>query len=229
MKILAIGAHPDDIEIFMFGLLSIFKKRGDQIYTITATDGSMGGVEKGKVLKKKRKVEAISSLKNLSSPLFLNIPDGQLGDDQKHKKIIKDSIYSITPDLIITHHHKDYHSDHRALSLLTSNAVSHYTPVMYCDTLMGINFIPNYYVDITSYFEVKKEAILKHHSQNPQRFVDLSILMNSYRSAQCNSPKGSYAEAYSITPSFPFSDLRNLLPPSPKLKPFHIENQHGFL
>ena len=43
MKILAIGAHPDDIEIFMFGLLRILKTRGDNIFLAIATDGCLGG------------------------------------------------------------------------------------------------------------------------------------------------------------------------------------------
>ena len=43
MKILAIGAHPDDIEIFMFGFLSCCKEMGYKISAIVATDGSLGG------------------------------------------------------------------------------------------------------------------------------------------------------------------------------------------
>jgi len=53
--------------------------------------------------------------------------------------------------------------------------------------------------------------------------------MNSYRAAQCNAPIGCYAEAYSFIPSFPFSDIREILPSALKLRPFHIENHHGFL
>ena len=229
MKILAIGAHPDDIEIFMFGLLTLFKERGDEVYLMIATDGSLGGANKGELLKNKRKLETIAALNNLSSPVFLNIPDGELGDDPQHKKVIKENILKIMPDLIITHSQNDYHADHRSLSLLVSSSISHYIPIIYCDTLMGINFQPNYYVDITDIFTRKKEAILNHYSQDPQRFVDLFILMNSYRAAQCNSPKGCFAEGYSFTPSFPFSDIREILPPSPKLRSFYIEDQHGFL
>ena len=229
MKILAIGAHPDDIEIFMFGLLTLFKERGDQVFLMIATDGSMGGANKDELLKNKRKIETISALKNLSLPVFFFFFDGELGDDIQHKKMIKENIHKIKPDLIITHSQNDYHADHRSLSLLASSSVSHYIPIMYCDTLMGINFQPNYYVDITDIFIRKKEAILNHYSQDPKRFVDLSILMNSYRAAQCNAPKGCFAEGYSFTHSFPFADIRNILPPSPKLRPFYIENQHGFL
>ena len=229
MKILALGAHPDDIEIFMYGLVSIFKKEGNQVFTMVATDGAKGGSLLDDLLIKKRAEEAILGLKNLSTPIFLNIPDSELGESPVHKKIIKENILKIMPDLIITHSKHDYHADHRSLSLLTSSAVSHYIPILHCDTLMGVNFQPNYYIDITDHFEMKKEAVLKHNSQDPQRFVDLFKLMNSYRAAQCNAPKGKYAEAYSFTSSFPFSDIREILPSSPKLRPFHIDNQHGFL
>ena len=133
------------------------------------------------------------------------------------------------PDLIVTHSQYDYHADHRNLSLLIISAVSHYIPILYCDTLMGINFKPDYYVDITDFFSLKKQAILKHESQNPERFVDLASLMNSYRSAQCNAPKGCYAEAYCFQSSFPFSDIRSLLPISPTLRNFHIKHKNGFL
>ena len=229
MKILALGAHPDDIEIFMYGLVSIYKKEGNKVFTMIATDGSKGGSQGDKFLAKKRENEAIEGLKQLSKPIFLDIPDGELGEDLDHKKIIKENILKIMPDLIITHSKYDYHSDHRSLSILTSDVVSHYVPILYCDTLMGINFNPNYYVDITEYYLSKEEAILKHKTQNPQRFVDMFKLMNSYRAAQCNAPKGRYAEAYSFEPSFPFTDIRYILPSPLKLRPFLIKNQHGFL
>ena len=229
MKILALGAHPDDIEIFMYGLVSIFKKEGNQVFTMIATDGSKGGPLKDDLLSKKREMEAIAGLKKISTPTFLNIPDGELGEDPEHGKVIKENILKIMPDLIITHAQNDYHSDHRSLSLITSSVVSHYIPLLYCDTLMGINFNPNFYIDITEHFLLKKEAILKHKTQKPQRFVDLFELMNSYRAAQCNAPKGKYAEAYAFEPSFPFSDIRDILPSPFKLIPFHIENQNGFL
>ena len=229
MKILALGAHPDDIEIFMYGLASIYKKEGNEVYTIIATDGSKGGSKEGELLSQKREKEAIAGLEKLSMPTFLNLPDGELGEEPNHRKVIKDNIFKIMPDLIITHSEHDYHSDHRALSFLTRSVVSHYVPILYCDTLMGVNFNPNFYIDITEHLELKKKAVLKHKTQKPERFVDLFKLMNSYRAAQCNAPQGTYAEAYSFTPSFPYTDIREMLPPSLKLRPFHIDNQNGLL
>ena len=72
MKIMAIGAHPDDIEIFMYGLLSIYKKEGHQVFTMIATDGSKGGIATGKELAQKRANESIKGLKKISLPVFLN-------------------------------------------------------------------------------------------------------------------------------------------------------------
>ena len=194
-----------------------------------ATDGAKGGAITGKKLANQRANEAIIGLEKLSLPIFLNLPDGGLGGELEHRKIIKDNILKIMPDLIITHSENDYHADHKSLSLITKGAVSHYIPILYCDTLMGLNFNPNYYVDITDHYKLKKEAILKHQTQDPQRFVSLFKLMNSYRAAQCNAPKGNYAEAYNFIPSFPFSDITKILPDSPKIYQFHIENINGFL
>ena len=85
MKILALGAHPDDIEIFMYGLISIYKQEGNQVFTMIATDGSKGGYASDELLSKKREKEAIDGLKDLSKPIFLNIPDGELGEQPNHR------------------------------------------------------------------------------------------------------------------------------------------------
>ena len=229
MKILAIGAHPDDIEIFMYGFLCCCKQLGYEVSTIVATDGSLGGNKNDNKLIVNRKKEAQDGLNKLGVPLFLNLPDGSLGNEILHTNIIKNNIQKINPDLILTHYYKDYHSDHINLSKIVKTVAGHYTPVLYCDTMMGINFLPNYYIDITEYMNDKIESISSHKTQKPERFVDLAKLMNAFRSAQCNAPKGSFAEAYFFEPSFPFSDIRKILPKSPKILPFHIGNINGFL
>ena len=229
MRVLAIGAHPDDIEIFMYGLIARFKEEGHEILMFVATDGSLGGKEKDQNLIETRKKESINALKDIGKLHFLGLPDGDLGDHLNHKIIIKEKIKVTKPDVVITHYKEDYHSDHRILSDYVTNITGHDVPVIFCDTMMGLKFIPNYYVDITKYFKAKQNAIMKHESQNPKRFVDLAKLMNSYRAAQCNAPIGIYAEAYYFNRSFPFTDITNILPDSLGFKPFHISKVHGFL
>ena len=229
MKVLAIGAHPDDIEIFMYGILSCFKKNGNEIFLTVATDGSQGGKNVNNNLSGIRALETKKALKNLCILKLLNLRDGNLGYLSNDLIKIKKNIDEIEPDLIITHYEKDYHSDHINLSKLVKQVASHYIPIIYCDTMMGINFNPCYYIDITEFYKEKIIAIRKHESQSPERFVNLIKLMNSFRAAQCNAPLGTYAEAYYYEKSFPFSDIRNLLPPSLKIRPFHISQKNGFL
>ena len=177
MKILAIGAHPDDIEIFMFGFLSCCKEMGYEISVIVATDGSLGGHNDDNKLVENRKKETQDGLNKLAIPLFLNIPDGSLGNENIHTNIVKNSIQKVSPDLIVTHYYKDYHSDHISLSKIVKTVAGHYTPILYCDTMMGINFLPNYYVDITQFMNDKINSITCHKTQKPERFINLAKLM----------------------------------------------------
>ncbi len=221
MKVLAIGAHPDDIEIFMLGLLLSCKARNDDVFIAIATDGSAGNVLDYPDLKKVRKLETIDALKSIGKPHFFDFPDGNLFFVQEAAKLIKKFVISIQPDLIVTHSPEDYHPDHRALSDFVKMAAGFTCPILYADNLMGVNFMPEYYVDITPYFEIKSEAILKHKSQDPKNFLKATKLLNRFRSAQCNTPAGQYAEAYRQEKTFPFSDVRSLLPSSPGINPFY--------
>ena len=229
MKILAIGAHPDDIEIFMFGLLSIYKKRKEQISLLVATDGSAGGTQDPEKLSKLRKKEAIKGLRKLGNPDFLNLEDGKLSWSNNHLNTFSNYINKSAPDLIVTHSPEDYHADHRSLSEIVSTIVDFKCPILFCDTLMGINFNPEIYIDITDSFFDKKSAILSHKSQNPEKFFKVAKLMNTYRAAQCNAPEGNYAEAYRLYKNFPYVDIRNLLPPAPKLLPFDITSKDSLI
>ena len=86
---------------------------------------------------------------------------------------------------------------------------------------MGVNFTPNYYIDISKHFELKKNAILKHKSQNSEKFYKAIEINNRFRAAQCNAPDGSYAEVYRFEPTFPFLDIRSLLPESLPIRSYY--------
>ena len=221
MKILAIGAHPDDIEIFMFGLLSVYLSRGDEIGLIVATDGAVGNVLSNKSLSIIRKKETINALMNLGKPDLLEFPDGKLSDSKNVRSTLNEKIKKFNPDLIITHAPEDYHPDHRALSKYVLDSASFNFPVIFCESLMGVNFTPNYYIDISKHFELKKNAILKHKSQNSEKFYKAIEINNRFRAAQCNAPDGSYAEVYRFEPTFPFLDIRSLLPKSLPIRSYY--------
>ena len=229
MKILAFGAHPDDIEIFMYGFLAVCKNRGDEIHMAVATDGMAGVVETSKDLIEVRKRETLEGLKLLGKPVFLNLPDGELSFTTNAKEQINKFIKTIEPDLILTHSPEDYHPDHRALSFMVTDSSGFQCPVLFADSLMGVNFIPEIYVDITNFFKEKKKAIRAHISQRPEKFVSGVTLWNGFRSAQCNGPMFTYAETFRTDKRFPFADIRSILPKEPKYRPFYSPNSDGLL
>ena len=229
MRLLAIGAHPDDIEIFMYGFIAACKKRGDEIILGVATDGAAGNVKTNLNLKEVRANETILGLSKLAKPKLLELEDGNLAGSINAENIIKKFINDNDPDLILTHSPNDYHPDHRSLSDIVLRSVGFRCPVIYAETLMGIDFIPDIYVDITDFFDQKKEAILCHKSQNPKKFLEAVFLINRFRSAQCNAPKNNFAEVYKVSKTYPFSDIRGLLPAAPRIRKFYKQNSNGFL
>ncbi len=232
MKILAIGAHPDDIELFMYGLLAECKLRGDDIFAIVATDGALGDVrKKNKIinLTKTRSNETKAGLKNLCIPEFLCEPDGKLSCSFKTKNKIQNYIEYYKPDLIVTHDENDYHPDHRILSKMVVDTAGTKFPVIFAETLLGINFIPDFYIDITKVFNEKKLAIMCHFSQIPERFVEAIEIQNRFRAAQCNAPSENYAECYRASNGFPYPDIRDMLPKAPQIREFFLEDSDALL
>lgn len=229
LNITAIGAHPDDIEIFMYGFMAAAKARGDALTLIVATDGAAGGENPGPALAVKRADEARAGLAALGEPVLLNLPDGSLVDAPDAQNKITSAINTAAPDLIITHGPEDYHPDHRALSQYVNNAASFRCPILYADTLMGVGFNPEFYVDITAHAEAKTKAIMAHESQHPHRFAEAAKIMNRYRAAQCNAPDGHYAEAYRLERRFPFTDIRAMLPDAPPYRPFYVPDSDALI
>lgn len=219
-RILALGAHPDDIEISMFGTLSAAAAQGAELHYAIATDGARGGAGDPAVLARARRAEAARAAAMLgASPRFLDFPDGELVADAALVGALKALIAEVDPDLVVTHAPNDYHADHRALAEAVRLAASFAAPVLFADTMNGVGFAPTHYVEITAHFEVKAEAIRAHASQEPERFVERMRAQNGFRAGQCNAPADSYAEAFRFEPVFPFADIRDLLPPAPPVRP----------
>jgi len=220
MKLLAIGAHPDDIEIYMFGTLAAAKARGDEILLAVATDGAAGGKMDPAELRAIRQQEANAGASGLGVvPSFLGFPDGALVSDAALIGALKVLIRDSEADLVITHAPNDYHGDHRALSDAVRIAANFAAPVAWVDTMMGAGFVPTHLVDITAHAEAKAAAIRAHQSQDPERFVAMAEKLAAFRAAQANMRAGGYAEAFQFEPSFPFMDIRELLPPAPAVRP----------
>jgi LmbE family N-acetylglucosaminyl deacetylase len=219
MKVLALGAHPDDLEIFAYGSLLAWRAMGADLTLAVATDGAAGGQEDPVTLRPRRRAEAEAGAEALGvRPRFLDFPDGGLLPDRLLIEALRALIREVRPDLVLTHAPNDYHADHRALSAAVGEAVSFGAPVIWMDTLGGTGFTPTHWVDVTPHFDAKCAAIRAHASQDPERFVRTATRQAAFRAGECNGDPDERAEAFRFEPRFPFADIRALLPPAPPVR-----------
>lgn len=184
MKILAIGCHPDDLEINAFGTLAKYVKQGCDVYVCTVANGDLGHYQiMPDELAKIRFEEARNAALTIGAKEFycLGGRDAYISryDRELTDKVI-DLIRTVKPDLIITQYPKDYHMDHEETSALVLNAaftatLPHYktkvdgfvkcVPVYYMCPSTKNNFLSTDYVDITDEIEIKLKALACHKSQ----------------------------------------------------------------
>ena len=218
MKIMAIGAHPDDVEICCFGTLARCVERGDTVVVCSVTNGNQGhGTIAPEKLRMVRMAESAKAAQIIgASYCTLDIDDMTLDSSDAQTKIrLTDLIRSIRPEVVITHSPEDYHPDHIATEQLVSSSLVQSTLVhlktdnepldkpfllYHMDKVGGGLFVPNEYVDITTTYGKKEQALACHLSQID--YLDKSSSLNlpyamevlaQYRGLQCGC---RYAEGF---------------------------------
>jgi N-acetylglucosamine malate deacetylase 1 len=219
VHILAIGAHPDDLEISVYGTLAAWSALGASLTLAIATDGARGGALPADELRRMRLKETTQALAPLGKPHMMGFADGALRADAALEDALQRLIDVTAPDLILTHPPDDYHPDHRALSATVAQAAGFSAPVLWMDTLNGTGFVPTHWVDVTPYWPAKEIAIRAHKTQDPERFVASANRQAAFRAGECHGALTDRAEAFRFQPRFPFADIRNLLPPAPSVRP----------
>ena len=218
MRVLAVGAHPDDIEFLCAGTLLKFRNRGDEIFTAVLCNGDKGHYEIGpEELARIRRLEAEEAAKSEKATLVSvgAFPDLEVYSDSESRRKVVEIIRQAKPDLILTHYPDDYMCDHSTTGRLVIDASfvaslpnyrtkSQHTksipPVYFMDALAAVNFQPTDYVDISELIEEKGKALLCHQSQyrwlldhDGIDYVDFMKKHSAFRGVQCGV---KYAEAF---------------------------------
>lgn len=203
-KIIAIGAHPDDIEIGCGGTIKSFALENAEIYFIVATLGekcivkSIGNLD----LNEKRKEESINSSKFLGvkEVFFLGLPDTDIEHNGKSVAAIEHYIDLIQPSYIFTHTKEDHHQDHRNLALASISACrrKRINILHYESPSTAQSFLPVVFTDITETIVHKLDAISFFSSQNEKIYVDKEAIkgLAKYRGYISGS---EYAEGFEIS------------------------------
>lgn len=124
LRILIIGAHPDDADIKAGGTAAKWCALGHEVRLVSLTDGRAGHqTMQGPQLAERRRREAAAAATVIGATYeVFDLPDGELDDRIETRHRVIRLIRSFRPDLIITHRSTDYHPDHRFAGLLVQDA-----------------------------------------------------------------------------------------------------------
>jgi LmbE family N-acetylglucosaminyl deacetylase/ActR/RegA family two-component response regulator len=178
--VLAIGAHPDDVEIGCGGLLLRHAARGDEVNILTLTGGEAGGVSSQRIEESQRAAELLSArlfhaeLEDTS----LSVSDGgvMIGT-------IERVIAEVKPTIVYTHSRLDVHQDHRNVHDATLVAARR-VPRLYCYQAPSgsVDFHPTRFVGIDEWMERKIEVIGAYSSQvKIRRYLQEDLLLATAR------------------------------------------------
>jgi len=234
MKVLAIGCHPDDVEIGCAGTLAKYKKLGHDVVVAHVCNGNLGhAVIMPDELREMRREEARKAGALAGIPVIsLDVGDVlAYGDNREQRDKVVALICEQQPDVIITHNPNDYMPDHNAVSQLVFDAsfaasVPHYpatngnaarvVPIYYMDTLAGLGTNPTEYVDISEFIDLKMQMLNCHESQLKWMLehdhIDFAEWVQScarFRGIQCGV---QYAEAFTKANHWPKVVPGTLLP-----------------
>ena len=234
MNILAIGAHPDDVEIACSGTLMRCVERGDRVVVCHASDGNLGHViippDELAVIRHEEACRA--GRMGGYEVIWGGFHDLDIFENNKKSRdMMVDVIRYAKPDLIITHAPNDYMPDHTSVSKLVFDAAFTATlpnyptkeaghigmvPIYYMDTLAGVDFNPTEYVDISDYIDRKINMLECHESQlkwmrdhDNIDFADFVRTCSKFRGYQCGA---AYAEGFTQELVYPKVRPERLLP-----------------
>jgi LmbE family N-acetylglucosaminyl deacetylase len=215
VRVLAIGAHPDDLECHCGGTLARYVAEGHEVVMCHASagdhgaEGALGARLAAMRTEESRKAAAIAGAEHVT----LGLSDGGIrGEDAEQRRAVEELAREAAPDVVITHSAADYHPDHRELHRLVIDgvhlaanarrptsgpALPQHVPIYFMETDASLRFQPTEWVDITSTIEVKRQMAECHASELDGEYIEQVLARSAYRGFQCGV---RYAEGFEPFP-----------------------------
>jgi LmbE family N-acetylglucosaminyl deacetylase len=192
VRVLAVMAHPDDIEMTCAGTLVLLKRAGWDVHLATMTAGDLGTATRTRAaISRIRKREAAASAKLLgASYTCLGFRDLTIIYDETTKRRVSALLRLVRPDLVIVPSPQDYMADHEETPRIVREAAFASTipnwkaslggrrprpcdrlpAILYADPIdnvdhFGRRVAAQYVVDITGSVDLKEEMLARHESQ----------------------------------------------------------------
>ncbi len=222
MNILAIGAHPDDVETSCGGTLAKYAKLGHKVFTATTTNGNIGSATLPMdEIAKIRKEEARRAAAHIGAEyICLDYDDEMFYEDKQARINFINLVRYCKADVILTHAPNDYNPDHELTSKIirdiavmipiakiqTKAKPYDKIPIIaYFEPVHGLGFVPTEYVDISDVIDIKRAMCYEHKSQiqwmsdnykdavGDKDFLEGTMIQARYRGIQCGV---QYAEGF---------------------------------
>ncbi|MFI7481337.1 PIG-L deacetylase family protein [Kocuria sp. M1R5S2] len=192
-RVLAVGAHPDDLELACGATLAKLVDAGHEVRGLVMSCGEVGGSQN----LRPEEARSGASFLGLGALRVHDFPDTRLETaGQDMVRAIEDAIREFEPDLIFTHSAHDQHQDHYAVHQATLRAArAHHSILCFESPSVTRDFDPSVFVDIDGYVDVKVAAVLSHRDQSGKPYMTPGRVrgMAAFRGAQA---KNTNAEAF---------------------------------
>ncbi|MDP3209303.1 MAG: PIG-L deacetylase family protein [Rhodoglobus sp.] len=183
LRVMGIGAHPDDLELMCAGTLAKYRSLGHHVTMCNIAGGDRGATSGERAdVARTRRAEAETAA-NLIEAEYLNlgVADGEVdASSEEQKLLVTEAIRIARPDVIITHSTGDYMEDHNQASALAFSAsflatlplyesasapIDAVPAIFYMETMASLGFQPTEFVDITNQLDTKLDMMRSHASQ----------------------------------------------------------------
>jgi bacillithiol biosynthesis deacetylase BshB1 len=175
VDVLALGPHPDDVELAVGGTLLAHRRRGRSVAIVDCTRGELGTRGSPEI----RATEAAEAARLLGVVYRgnLGLPDGSLFNADESRRRLVRALRTLRPVVLLAPHDEDLHPDHEQAGSLARDAVflagvAKYEPGLPAHRVRAVlhypshrQFVPSFVVDITSEFAAKRAACLAYRSQ----------------------------------------------------------------
>jgi len=225
VDVLAIGAHPDDVEVGCGGTLILAAEAGLRVVVadLTLGEAATRGTPEDREVERHRAAEIMG----LASRPALGLPDGDLGTDPGHRTAVVRLIQRTRATVVLAPFPEDRHPDHAAAGRLAKEACflaglarpggEPHRPAHLYHYMVHRPFPPSFVVDVSSAWERKWDAIRAHKSQfaspdvaeppglvDPDRFLEVVAARGTLHGAMIGV---AWGEAFHCDGPVPLSVL----------------------
>jgi LmbE family N-acetylglucosaminyl deacetylase len=161
VKVLAIGAHPDDIELGCGGALLAHRRRGDEVRLLVMTTGESGPQAARSRIQEQEDAAAILG----ASLVWGDFTDGAIPEGRDAVQAIQAVLDGFGADVVYTHSPRDTHQDHRATAHATMAAARRFSRILMYEAPTTQGFTPTVFAEIEGLVEDKLDLLRAHMSQ----------------------------------------------------------------